>query len=75
MSAIRIFPTEKDLDVDAILEVAKSADLENVFIIGELKNGGRYITGNIANLDYVNVILDLAKRDLLETIDQMDQEG
>ena len=58
-------PTKADLDVDAVLDGAHAAGLDNVFIVGELPSGKLYIAASSGDVPLNGWLLDQAKIQML----------
>lgn len=57
--------TTADEPADQVLEKAKTWDLEAVVVAGLTSEGGLIVGGNTGDKALVNLIIDLAKQDIL----------
>jgi hypothetical protein len=58
-----------DIPVETILEDARELDLQTVFVVGELPDGGLYVAGSSADAPLNGWLLDQAKAMLLRMSD------
>jgi hypothetical protein len=62
-------PTLVDIPVETILDGAREADLQTLFLVGELPDGQLYIAGSSSDAALNGWMLDQAKRMLLRMSD------
>lgn len=61
-------PTKLDIPVDRVLDGAKDADLDGLFIVGRTKDGELYFASSIADGGDVLWLWEIAKSRLMEAV-------
>lgn len=57
--------TTQDIDADQVLSSALEESLEDVVVLGHDKDGQIYLSSSLGNIAEVNLMLDLAKAEIL----------
>ena len=66
--------TDKPMDPHIIIGKAYDAKLKSVVIVGLQEDGGLFLSGSPSHAPDVAILLDLAKRRLLDLIDPVEDK-
>lgn len=73
MSTLRILPGLGERDVTAILEAAKNADLQEVFVIGWTKDNDLFTSGSVKYREEASWMMRVAEHVLVADLVRPDE--